>query len=258
MEHQKSKVIVYSTTDYKRFRFIEGNRETETAKSKSKRARILSEIKAGNDILDESPILVNESKSHLDIKDGQNRFLIAKSLGRPVHYIIKNKEMSLYNLAKINTNVEKWSSGDYINCYIKAGNENYKLIQKFQKKYGIAIGLTLSLLTNGIEKANDSGHDAEVLIPKFQQGNFEVKKYKDACMIAELCMSFQGFSQWFSRPFVIAIMKIMQAGKCDFQRMMSKFNRDPKRLQTQRNWKEYVTNLEQIYNLDNAKRVQLV
>lgn len=255
MEHTKSKVIVYQSEDYKRFRFIDGNRETEVPASKNTRIRIMKEIEGGNDILNESPILVSENGSYLIIKDGQNRFLIAKELKRPVHYIIKKQELSLYNLAKINSNVEKWTSTNYINCYIKAGNENYVQIKKFQKKYGISISMTLQLLTNGTEKPHEGRDD---LLGLFQEGKFEVKKYKDAYMIAELCMGFKEFDGWYSRPFILSIIKILQAGKCDFDRLMTKFNRDPKRLSVHANVMGYVQNLELIYNLDNQNRKTIV
>jgi hypothetical protein len=255
MEHTKSKITVYSTMDYKRFRFIDGNRTTEDAKNKNKRSRIISEIKSGNDILDESPILVSQSNSHLDIKDGQNRFLIAKALNRPIHYIIKKESLSLYNLAKNNSNVEKWSADDYINCYITAGNKNYEQIRQFRKKYDIAISMTLMLLANGKEKIFLNQKN---LISDFQQGIFEVKKWKDACMVAEICKGFQEFPHWTSRPFISAIIRILQADHCQFDRLMNKFQRDPKRLSAHKNVMGYISNLELIYNIDNQNRKTII
>jgi hypothetical protein len=247
MKHTVSSVKVYKTEDYKIFRFREGNRET----NKKKQDKIIKEIESGNDILDESPILVFEDGKHLNIEDGQNRFLIAKALKRPVHYIIKKQQLSLYNLAKINSNVEKWSAKDFINCYSKAGNANYKKLGEFHKAYGISVGVCLSMLTYGVQKGDGGG---EKLLDAFQQGIFEIKKEKEARHLAEICKSFEAFPAWNSRGFILAITKILQADQCDFDVLLKKFKRDPSKLTTQSNWKGYITNLEVIYNYDNSKR----
>lgn len=250
MEHTKSKVIVYSSTDYKRFRFRDGNRETETVKSKNKRKRIIAEITSGNDILDEVPILVTEVNSHLNIEDGQNRYLIAKDMGRPVHYIIKKEKLSLYNLAKVNSNVEKWTAEDFIKSYSSAGNPHYKQLGKFYKDYGIAVGTCVALLTHGIGKS-EGGND--ILRAQFEQGAFEVKKKNEAVQLAEICKSFSAFSGWNGRSFVVAISRIVVADLCDFAVLLKKFNKDPSKLTMQPNWKGYVNILGLIYNYDNSK-----
>lgn len=252
MEHRKSNVIVYSTTDYSMFRYRVGNRKT----NKNKQKKIIREIMAGNDILDESPLLVQQNNSHLDIHDGQNRFEIAQALGRPVHYIIKKENLSLHNLARNNSNVEKWKSDDYIDCYIQAGNTNYKKLRDFKKKYGFGVGVCINLLTHGIQP-RDTG-TSEILIQQFEQGLFEIKTYKEAVQFAEIARSFEKFPQWNTRQFVVAITKILQAEICDMDRLMKKYQRDPSRLTQQSSFKDYITNLEQIYNLDNQKRVMIV
>lgn len=247
MDHKLSKIKVYVTDDYKRFEFIKGNRKT----NKTKQENIMADIDSGNDILDESPVLVKEVKNKLRVLDGQNRVQICEALSRPVHYIIKEADMSLYNLAKVNSNVEKWKGVDFINCYREAGNENYIQLDKFYKKYHFGIGVCLSLLTYGTQKNDGGGHE---LIVAFQQGTFEVKTYKEAVQFAEVCKSFSAFTGWTGRGFVIAIQKIIQADKCEFDVLIKKFNYNPKRLQHQSNWKGYMANLEEIYNIDNSKR----
>lgn len=250
MEHTLSKVKVYQSSDYKIFRFVDGNRE----QNKRKIARIIAEIKNGNDVLDESPILVNESGKYLDIKDGQHRFLVAKELKRPVHYIVKKTELSLYNVATVNSNTERWKDQDYINCYMKAGNENYKILNDFHKKYKVAVGVCLTLLTYGNHKHN-SGDEIR---PKFQQGVFEVKHKKEATQLMEICKQFEEFPAWNGRLFITAITKIVQAAQCDFDVLVRKFKKDPKKLTNQPNWKGYVANLEMIYNFDNSKRRTII
>lgn len=251
MEHKTSKIKVFETTDYKRFRFVNGNRGINQKKVE----KIIKEIENGNDILNESPILVNENGMHLDVKDGQHRFTVAVKLKRPVHYILKESQLSLYNVAKVNSNTERWKAQDFINCYVSAGNENYKQVDAFHKKYKVAIGVCLTLLTNGCQTNN--GADENVT-EQFQQGLFEVKKKKEATMLMEICKRFEEFPAWNSRSFIVAITRIIQADMCDFDILVKKFSRDPKKLSVQPNWKGYVNNLEIIYNFDNSKRRTII
>jgi len=251
MEHQKSKVVVHVTDDYKRFRYLEGNRTTNPHKQE----KIIREIKSGNDILDESPILVSENNSHLDVLDGQNRFEIAKKLGRPVHYIIKKKAMSMINIARVNSNVEKWTNADFINCYKKTGNPDYKKVAEFQQSYHIAVGVSLMLLSYG-SIVNEWGAHTE-LMESFHTGNFKIAKWKEAVAVAEICKSFSAFKYWNSRGFVVAICRILAKNTCDFDILLKKYTRDTSKLKSQPNWKAYAANLEEIYNIDNSKRRQI-
>jgi hypothetical protein len=248
MQHKPSKVTVYVTDDYSRFSFIDGNRET----TNPKKERIKKDIANGTDILDESPVLTIERKNRLDIIDGQNRFEIARELERPVHYIIYKKgDMSLYQIAKINSNFEKWTNEQFMNCYRKGDNQHYKKLHSFYNKYGISISLCLVLLTYGGIKRGSSKDD---LHQKFKEGLFEVKTFKEACAVAEICKSFESFRCWNQKPFVTAICKIIEAGQAEMDKLLAKYNRDPKRLQMRSHFKEYLADLQLIYNIDNSKQ----
>lgn len=247
MEHTKSKVTVYQTDDYSLFKFLDGNRML----NKNKIEKIIREIKSGNDILDEVPILVNENKNHLDIVDGQHRFEVAKQLKRHVHYTIKQAKMSLYNVAKVNSNTENWRGVDYINAYSKAGNDSYVKLGAFTRKYRISIGPALSILTFGLQM-----HDGTIaeLYAKFEQGEFEIKKQKEGVQFAELCKCFSDYKAWNKRQFMIAISKIIRGEKCDMDVLLKKFRNDPKQLSYHPDWKGIINNLEHIYNIGNSKR----
>jgi hypothetical protein len=247
MNHTAAKVKVFCTTDYSLFKMVDGNRPI----NKKKVERIIKEIKAGNDVLDECPILVTEQNGHMDIKDGQHRFQIAKQLKRAVHYIIHEQQMSLYNVATMNSNTEKWTAENFINCYATAGNENYIRLKQFRDKYNIAIGSCLTLLTYGVQK-NDGL--ISTLYDHFQQGTFEIKTYKQAVQYMELCKSFSEYKYWTSRAFLISMTKILQAGKCDMDVLLKKFNENPLALIYSPDWKKIIANLEEIYNKGNTKR----
>jgi hypothetical protein len=248
MEHKKAAIVVYKTEDYKVFKLMDGNRGI----NKKKIERIIKEIQAGNDVLDESPILVTQSKHGLEIKDGQHRFMVAQQLKRPVHFIVKKQDMSILNVARVNSNTEKWSAQAFIHAYSKAGKEDYKKLGAFHKKYGIAVGTCLMLLTFGSERCPAGGH--EVLAEQFQNGTFQIKNYKDAVLVAETCKSFEAFGAWNSRGFIQAVVKILQHSTCDFDKLKKKFQLKPGSLLVQSNWKGYAENLQRIYNYDNSKQ----
>lgn len=254
MQHSVSNVKVYATTDYKRFVVLDGNRPI----NKKKVERIIKEIESGNDVLDEVPILVKESGSKLPVIDGQHRLEVSRRLKRPVHYIIRRQDMSLYNVAKVNSNVEKWKDTDYVNCYVKAGNDHYVKLQAFCKKYQISPGIGIILLHNGTMKGeSDEGKRRETLRLEFEQGTWECRKQKEARLIMEQCKNFEAFPGWNSRAFIMAICVLMQKELCDFDRLVKKFLRDPRRLTSSGNYKDILVSLESIYNLDNQKRVAI-
>ena len=107
------------------------------------------------------------------------------------------------------------------------------------------------MLTFGYQKSDGSNED---LMKSFEQGAFEVKKPKEATILAEMCKNFEAFPSWNSRGFIMAISKLLQAEKCEFSILIKKFNDDPKKLEQQGNWKGYLTNLENIYNVGYSKR----
>lgn len=250
LEHTPATVMVFQSTDYKKFRNIQGNRSLNELKIK----RIIKEIETGNDVLDHVPILVSENKKSLDIIDGQHRFEIAKLLKRPVHYIVR-PEISLLNIAKVNSNVEKWKPVDFINCYIATGNDNYQKLSNYIEDYQIPLGVSLMLLSKGMLKHDGSGGNTwNTLKAQFESGTFEVKYMKQAKDIAEACAKFRDFKGWNSRGFVIAICKVLAADVVDFEEFSSKVAANIKDLQSKSNYKEYLTALENIYNKGFSKR----
>lgn len=250
MQHTASKVKVFKSDDYSIFENVDGNRPI----NKKKVQRIIDEINAGNDILDEAPVLVKEVKNKLHVLDGQHRVEVAKKLARAVHYILHKEDMTLHNVAKVNSNTEKWTDDNFIHCYVKAGNENYKKLKKFRDTYGIAVGTCLVLLNNGtLTTGGTSGADENMRL-KFEQGSYQVKTLKEATMFAEICKRFEAFKGWNSRPFMVSVAKIINAGKAEMDILVNKFNDDPAKLQNHGNWKNYLANLEEIYNKGYSKR----
>lgn len=248
MKHTPSEVIVYSTKDYSKFNFIKGNRGLNQQKIKD----IIADIEAGNDMLSAYPIHVQETSKGLDIPDGQHRFFISRKLNRPVYYIIIHDNKTMADIARVNSNVEKWKYRDFINCYITQGNKNYVQLQKFLEDYKINIGTSLRLLEFGHPGVEGSSPE---LTKKFQNGLFEVKKYAEAVQIALDCQLFKKFPYHTDRGFVIAIYRIKESGKITLEELSQAFHKNPDKLEKNHSQKQYIFNLEQIVNIGKQKRI---
>jgi hypothetical protein len=251
MQHTESTQKVFFTNDYARFRMINGNRQLNEGKIK----RIIREISEGNDMLRYYPIQAKENVDRLDILDGQHRFWICKHLKRPVYYILITENKTMTDIAKVNSNVEKWKSADFINCYVQLGNENYKLLQDFQDKYCISLSVTLLMLSKGNPGVEGSHPE---IGESFKDGSFQVTHMTKAVELAEMCMQFETFPNWRSRAFVIAIYRIHAAGLATISEVHQAWKKRPEMLTQQANFKAYINTLEQILNVGKQKRIVII
>lgn len=241
MQHIESVVKIYTTNDYSRFNMVLGNRELKEAKIK----RIRRDITNGLDILRLCPIIVSESGNKLNIIDGQHRYFVARQIKSHVFYVI-SKEMPLGDVAKINSNQEKWSSKDFIHCYAVQGNDNYVKLQEFMDQYKISVSVSMGLLSIGLA-IGDHGVQEEMKT-KFERGGFETTNRLTAIEVADIVEQFSEFKQNKTRLFIVAICKLLKAEKCDMVELVNKFKKDPEVLKEQSNYQNYLLNLEQIYN----------
>jgi hypothetical protein len=248
IHHTLSQTMVFQSTEYALFRMINGNRQLNELKIK----RIIRDIHAGIDVLKYYPITVVEKSGRLEIHDRQHRFYISKKLKKPVHYIVMKEERELSDIAKINSNVEKWTVKDYINCYVQQGNKNYELLQKFLDDYDFSPTVSIKLLSNGTP-GTESGLPSQ----DFHRGLFDAKHYKKAVEFAETCKLFSAFPYYRDRGFVIAIHRILQAEKISIEELHEKFQKNPDALKKQANFKEYLFALEMIMNKGKQIRVSI-
>lgn len=250
--NKESSIIVYETRDYSRFKFLNGNRVINERKTN----KIINEIECGNDMLRYYPIQVSQANERLYILDGQHRFFICKKLKRPVFYILVEENKSMPDIAKVNSNVEKWKASDFINCYVQHGNENYKILQKFLDDYGISLTIALQMLNLG-NPGLDSGAHA-VLNDSFRNGTFEIKCLNEAETLAKECRLFAPFAHCSSRSFVIAIYRIKKAGLISLIDLLEAYLKRPEMLTQQASFKAYINTLEQIVNVGKKNRIVIV
>lgn len=250
-DHQQSRIHVYETRDYSRFSFLNGNRTINDRKVN----KIITEIQGGNDMLCYYPIQVKDGDGRLEILDGQHRFYISKKLKRPVFYILVQEAKSMPDIAKINSNVDKWKSDDFINCYVQHGNENYKILRNFIRDYHTSLTVSLQLLQSGNP---GSDHMCGSQTEDFKNGVFKVNKYEEAEAHVKDCLLFNTFSNCRSRSFIIAVYRIKKAGLITIDELLTAYHKRPEMLTEQANYKAYVNTLEQIVNVGKQKRIVII
>lgn len=241
MKHQESSVKIFFSRNYTDFQLITGNRQLNKAKIK----KIRNDIIKGLDVLRYCPILVKENGRWLEIIDGQHRFEVAKEMNSKVWYIVV-EDFTLIDIARINSNTEKWKTEDYINCYAAQGNEHYIKLKSFLKETSFPLSVTLRLLSTG-KVGGDAGIDTNNS-DKFKRGLFEISFQNEATAMVAATQLFENFSARNSRHFIMALDTILKAGKCDVVELVDMYKEGNVKLVKQESVKGYLTNLEEIYN----------
>ena len=242
MNHKTSNTPINYSTEYKKFKLIAGNRNLNELKIK----RIIQDIDNGLNMLKFCPIVVTKD---LAIIDGQHRFQVSKILKLPVYYVIAD-DLTLHQIASINSRTERWKPNDFVNCYASVGNKDYILLRDFINEFNLPVSAALNVLTCGLSSMQRSPK----IKLEFEEGNFKVQQAKDARRIVEYAIRFDKFSGNRSGSFLEAISHIMKINKFDPEVLIEKYTANPDALFTQSGRKEYLMKLEEIYNYRNQKR----
>lgn len=243
IDHVEATAKVYYTRDYSRFKMILGNRTL----NQSKINKIIRDIDNGIDMLKYCPIVVDND---MNVIDGQHRLSVAKKLKSNIWYMIMDNTPELYDIAKINSNTDRWKTKDFLKCYIATGNDQYIMLKKFLETYQINISTAINLLMFGYV-ASGGNHNAK---KHFESGTFVVNFIKKANQIGDTCLLFKNHPCYNKRSFVHAIAVIMESNKCDFDRLLKNFNTNPQALDSCSDYKNYLTALEIIYNRNKQHR----
>jgi hypothetical protein len=234
---------IYFTREYTWFKNIHGNRLL----NESKINRIIKDIKAGLDILKYCPIIVDRE---MNVIDGQHRLFVAKKLKSNIWYVISDN-LSLHEIAKINSNTERWKAKDFIHCYSIQGNKHYKDLENFMDTHNIPLGPALLLLRNGTTMSGGAGLTVK---DEFESGRFQVKQLQKATEVVDMVKQFKKHPGFLKRGFIDAVCKLMEGGKCDFEHLLKKFTGNPDALRECPDTKTYLKAIEDVYNIGQKQR----
>ena len=119
---------IHTSSNYDNFSLLPSNREP-------KHWRKIAESVKERNLLPYVPILVTEKNGKLEIFDGQNRFLAAKSLLLPVHYFII-KDATPTDMIRLNLGQTEWDNHAFLKYYVQypdSRNTCTKQINSFQE-----------------------------------------------------------------------------------------------------------------------------
>jgi len=230
--------VIQQCKDYKRFDLITGNRNVNL----NKIDRIIDDIENGLNLLPYCPILVYSDNDKLRIIDVQHRFEVSKQIKSPVFYIETNL-VNLKQIALINSRQDKWTELDFLRCYVKIGIEDYLILEKIFKEFKISISTLYSLLMTF--KINSRGEVGQL----FRDGEFKVKFEAETTELLSLTDTIFGrynFSK--DRKLITAIQQLQTKGLCDFKHLEEKVSEAPMIMDKQGTVKDYIFNIERVYN----------
>ena len=118
--------VIFATTDYDRFKFLEGNRKLRQNNLEKMRQSMIEEQLI-------IPICVNEK---FEIIDGQHRFTICKELGKPVYYYIQ-EGYGLDQVERANRSNTNWQLNDFLQSFALKGNSYYVIIGDIVDTYNV-------------------------------------------------------------------------------------------------------------------------
>ena len=239
---------IEKTKDYELFETILGNRVLNQKKIQT----ICRDIEDGLNMLPYHPIIVSKNKSNglFSVIDGQHRFEVSKKLDQEVCYVVCDS-LSLKQIAQLNSRGQKWTINDFLNCYSKLGIEDYVVLRDLSREHRIQISTIGSFLMDNKPKCNFK--------EEFESGNFKINYLKETKELVDLTDNL--FSQYrFSKDRYLlgAVQRIKENGLCDFVKLKSKIEQAPMMMDKQGDVKNYVYNIERVYNFKNQKREPLI
>jgi len=244
MQHNEATIKIYFTREYGAFKSILGNRDL----SQTKINRIIRDIDNGLDMLKFCPIIVDKD---MNVIDGQHRLFVAKKIKSNIWYVIADK-LDLIDIAKINSNTEKWKAKDFLNCYIVQGLKDYEVLEDFVTRHKISVGIGIKLLMSG---CITSSRDVTVRVkPAFERGLFKVEHMEYAERLLSVAERFSTFDKHLTRDFLNAIHNLLNAGKANIDDLIRNFNHDSSALDRCGTTKDYMNALEVIYNWKKKER----
>jgi hypothetical protein len=240
MSINESSTTIFWTDDYGVFSFLHGNRDIDQNKVK----RICKANNDGINLFKVCPILVTRQYK---IIDGQNRYVACKKLKQPIYFCYVDN-FTHYQIARMNQNNSAWRIKDFMNCYVDLGVESYVRLKQFIDEYHISISAAIRLLEVGHFGAGGG------VMEHFKEGSFEIKQWNHAIHFAKMYLEYYDLSEFCkSRHFQLAIMTLQKSGNYDHDKVIAKLRKTKAVIEEKSSTKEYISQLDTLYNKGNQK-----
>lgn len=238
---------IQNSKNYKQFEMVKGNRPVNRKKIKN----LKDEAKNGLNLFPYCPIVVYKDQDKFKIIDGQHRFVASTEMKAPVYYVVC-EQLSLVQIAKLNSNSSNWTNKNFLDCFIKTGLEDYKDVAHLIKTYKVSYSVACDLLMLGHTRSKGS------TLEKFREGQFKSKHLKKACALLDEVYEVFGGYDFYNHGYLIeAYRQMLEVGKFDKEVLKEKVRKSPHLLERRLSVKEYLFAIERQYNDRNQKRVSI-
>lgn len=228
---------IQSTTNYSRFKFMDGNRPVNNGRVK----KLIKSIKR-KDMLQQFPIVCQKNSTGLYIMDGQHRYTAAVALKLPI-YFVEAKGVEISDVAATNSAQKGWNARDFVSSYAAQGKEDYITLRDFIEEHGLSVTISANILAGSLV---DSGGG---LSHKLLTGTFQVNDLVFANRVAaavRACVPF--FPSAKDRGFTIAIARLLRVKGFTITRFIQKLEHQTSKLVKCASWMQYVELIEEIFN----------
>ena len=186
----------------------------------------------------------------LGIIDGQHRLEACRILKLPVYYIKVPSDYGLEEIQLYNNYLQNWTIKDFLDTYLAAGYEDYRIYKEFREKYGFDHKTTLAILSNG-KYSRKLSHN-------FKDGTFVVTDIEFAQDLAEKLFAIKKYYRGYSRrTFVNAMLAMLRLERFDYDEFMRKLDMQPSMLKDVATTDDYRLLIESIYNYKSRDKINL-
>lgn len=241
---------IKATFDYNAFNLNQDNRPINRRHVN----RLKRSFQEHPELLPHQPGLIGNNK---DVIDGQHTLQalieIEKERGEPLapFFYTENEEIGIDLASPLNATRKNWSLSTFLAHYASRGIEPYEKLESYVETYPMPVYNALSLMFCGHTKA---GGDRT---QQFRSGLMEANHEEYAKTIGEELLTLRedhNFNDAFSQSFIIAYVKVREASrddrfdKFDFDEFEDQLNKSSRDLQKRPNKRQYLKDIEDIYN----------
>lgn len=193
---------------------------------------------------------VRDVSGNLSIKVGHHRCCAAKNIGIGIKYVECND--GGISIQRLEETTRPWTLGDFLTSYCHTGNADYLLVKHLSEESGIPLGPTLAMLM---------GHSASTNTYQklVRSGGYKIKDRKHFDAVAAIIQHFcnSGVEGWNNRNLIYAVSKLLFVKQFDPEVLKRRITKNPQQLKRQVSVKDYLQNIEAIYNRFSSEKVNL-
>lgn len=227
---------INKTQDYARFQMAIENRDVR------KIGRLYKSMKEYGWLPSFPATVVPMRGGKLLLKDGQNRFEVAKQLKLPVLYVCLDEHQD-FSIAKVNIAQTPWNTSDYLASFSKQGNEDYLQVKEYCERTGISVMQTVAMMAGNV--ASTGSNHSQI----FKEGLFKVKSVTLPTTVENIVLHLRQHIPWSSdKGLVCAISRACCVKDFSPKVFKDKVDSNPGMLRKQATTDDYSKMLEEIYN----------